>query len=223
LDTRINAKDFIVLLVLAILATTVSAFICSVLRLAHLPLVLISESAFCICFLLGYRRMGRSRRWPTLTDRFSPVSATAILAAVVCAACVVGMHYLLFRLLTPHGIPRSSAPSQFSRADGQLLAVVPVAVLLAPFVEELIFRGMLIDWLKRWMSKWAAGGVSSLLFAIAHASYFHGGVLAVVRFTDTLMLGVGASIFAIRCGSLRPSFVVHATYNLLVAALILQS
>jgi hypothetical protein len=219
----LRIRDFVLLSGIALLATIVSALVCSALRVPRLPLALIAESVFCVCFLLGYRRMARTRGWRTLADRFAPVSGTAILAAVVCAAYIVGMHYLLFRLLAPLGIPRASASTGFSSsARDQLLAVVPVAVLLAPFVEELIFRGMLIDWLRQWVSKWAAAALSSLLFALAHANYFHGGVLAVVRFTDTLLLGIGASIFAIRCGSLRPSFIVHAAYNLLVAALILQ-
>jgi membrane protease YdiL (CAAX protease family) len=77
--------------------------------------------------------------------------------------------------------------------------------LLAPVVEELVFRGLFFGWLAgRWGGRVAAG-VSSLVFAAAHLEPAH--ILLV------LPLGLLFGWLRWRTGSLLPSMVAHIVNN----------
>lgn len=57
-----------------------------------------------------------------------------------------------------------------STVSAGLLLIETIIMIVVAFVEELLFRGYLLNNLMQSMNKWVALGVSSLLFAI-----FHGG------------------------------------------------
>ncbi len=50
----------------------------------------------------------------------------------------------------------------------QTLVVLLTVCLLAPLVEEIVFRGFLQSWLARWLQPWAAVGVASVVFGLFH-------------------------------------------------------
>ena len=92
------------------------------------------------------------------------------------------------------------------------LAIAGV-VVLGPLSEELVFRGLLLDWLKQKMAVWRPALIISLLFAFLHNISFKDGAIGWIAFVVRFPLGLGASFFAIRYRSLRASFVMHATLN----------
>jgi len=79
-----------------------------------------------------------------------------------------------------------------------------VAVLIAPFVEEIFFRGLIMQsWALRWGVK--KGIVfSSILFSIMHLS---------PEFLDMFIGGIILSILFIKYQSLLISIIFHAIYN----------
>jgi len=85
-----------------------------------------------------------------------------------------------------------------------------LAVLAAPFLEELFFRGFLYPVLRR---VGAAFGVvvTALAFAAVHGTEYAWSVTAV-----TLLFGVGLvlTIARARSGSVVPGFLIHVGYNL---------
>ena len=85
--------------------------------------------------------------------------------------------------------------------------------LLVPFGEELIFRGVLYTWLRRWGVALAVV-VSSLIFGLAHFSI---GILL----PATILVGVVAALVYERSGSLWPAVAVHATNNTLIFSTLL--
>lgn len=86
-----------------------------------------------------------------------------------------------------------------SRSDILLLAV------LAPILEELFFRDLILRSLfHRLKNFWAALVISSLLFMVAHLTLYPGA----------LLLGFVCSILVLSCGSLWPAMVFHALSNL---------
>ncbi len=95
----------------------------------------------------------------------------------------------------------------------QLPLAIAVVVVLGPLSEELIFRGLLLDWLRQKMAVWPAALLISLLFAFLHDIGFKNEVVVWIAFAVRFLLGMGASFFAIRYRSLRASFVMHATLN----------
>lgn len=88
-----------------------------------------------------------------------------------------------------------------------------IAVTLAPFVEELVFRGFLFNALWRRMSFWPAALCSGLVFGMAHGQ---------VAGIAPLCAGgiVLATVYA-RTGSLWSSMISHGTFNAITLLLLL--
>lgn len=79
--------------------------------------------------------------------------------------------------------------------------------LLAPLGEELLFRGVLFGWLRRWGFVLAAI-ISAVVFGLAHG-------LNVV-FPAAIVLGLLNAYVYEKSGSIWPSVIAHATNNTLV-------
>lgn len=80
------------------------------------------------------------------------------------------------------------------------------AGVLAPLAEELIFRGILLPGLLRWMAAPASIFLSGLLFALAHGQP---GTLLTLWF-----LGIAAGYLTYKSGNLWPAVVFHLANNL---------
>ena len=110
--------------------------------------------------------------------------------------------------------PVSDSPSLTvlfgSDAIGVLLTVLMV-VLVGPFVEELLFRGVLLTALDERLGGLAAVLLSAPIFAVLHGSVW--------SFVPLTFLGVALGSLTLSRRSLWPAVVLHATYNgVLVAA-----
>ncbi len=102
----------------------------------------------------------------------------------------------------------------------QLLAALLLILLIAPLLEELLFRGLLQNWIKKHLGSKAALLLASLGFALFHISASHGaGNLSLVfsLFTFSCFLGF---IYE-RQQSLIASVVLHSTFNAVTALRIL--
>ncbi len=94
------------------------------------------------------------------------------------------------------------------------------AGLIAPFCEELLFRGLLLRSLARRVPALWAIALSALAFAAAHPLFDPSlGSLAVVP--ALFALGAVSGVVALRTGELSRSILLHVGFNLLttVAAL----
>jgi membrane protease YdiL (CAAX protease family)/ferredoxin len=97
-----------------------------------------------------------------------------------------------------------------SDATGVLLTVLMV-VLVGPFVEELLFRGVLLTALDERL-----GGLAAVLLSAPVFAVLHGSVWSLVPLT---FLGVALGSLTLSRRSLWPAVVLHAAYNgVLVAA-----
>lgn len=86
-------------------------------------------------------------------------------------------------------------------------------IIVAPFVEELIFRGVLQEWLTAKMPAFAAAFVASFAFAFYH--------LSIWAFVPNLILGLACGYLAHRRATLWPSIALHALYNATLFAAVL--
>ena len=95
---------------------------------------------------------------------------------------------------------------------GEVLAVG--AGVIAPVVEELLFRGMLLRALMRRMPAIPAIAVSGFTFGFVHwvLDPHFGTFIAVPALTA---VGVVSGLFAVRSGDLSKSIFLHAGFNLL--------
>ncbi|HEX7325569.1 MAG TPA: CPBP family intramembrane glutamic endopeptidase [Rhodanobacteraceae bacterium] len=93
-----------------------------------------------------------------------------------------------------------------------LLALLVVCV--APFVEELVFRGVLLSGLARRMPIAWAVVVSAVIFGCAHLPDFK---FAWYPIPALFLLGLLLAWLRVRTGSIWPSITAHATNNFIAA------
>jgi membrane protease YdiL (CAAX protease family) len=68
--------------------------------------------------------------------------------------------------------PDASTPEQVFDDAGPFLVVALAAIVMAPAIEEIFFRGFIFGGLQGRMGWVLAGAISSLLFALAHLSFY---------------------------------------------------
>jgi len=104
--------------------------------------------------------------------------------------------------IEPEGMKQAM---EISRGPGLFPISLFIMGLLAPVIEELVFRGLFFGWLAGRWGGGVAAGVSSLVFAAAHLEPTH--ILLV------LPLGLLFGWLRWRTGSLLPSMVAHIVNN----------
>src|SRR3546814_13072592 len=77
--------------------------------------------------------------------------------------------------------------------------------VLVPFIEEIIFRGLLFGWLRTHLPFLAAAPAAALLFAVAHQVWVLVPVLA--------FMGLVLAAVIERSGSLWPAIILHGVFN----------
>jgi membrane protease YdiL (CAAX protease family) len=215
LTPRVRLWDIFLLMIGAIIAEIAVVVPLHVFRPALFLTISVSVIVGSIWWLVGYQSLSRSRGWLSLLDRFSPVQGRVILAGVLGGLALLLIPWGIAEILDLEGIKIPDIPAQAVLPSHlrQLPLAIAGVVVLAPLSEELIFRGLLLDWLRQKMAVWPAALVISLLFALLHDISFKNGIVSWIAFAVRFLLGVGASFFAIRYRSLRPSFAMHATLN----------
>ncbi len=131
-----------------------------------------------------------SRGWDSVSRRFSGTRGNILLAGV---AGAVGLIIL-------------------ATAVNQVLTKLVVAVV-APLAEELMLRGLLLDWLRQKMPVVPAAVTISLFFALLHNNGLRSGATGWLVFGDRFLLGMATSFLALRYKTLRPGFVMHSSNN----------
>jgi membrane protease YdiL (CAAX protease family) len=95
------------------------------------------------------------------------------------------------------------------------LATLLVAVIVAPFCEEIFFRGYFFQGLRLRISIWLAVIVSAVIFGLAHGDL---GSLALL-----IVIGLALAIIRWRTRSLWPGMALHMFNNALGALIIFQA
>jgi membrane protease YdiL (CAAX protease family) len=180
----------------------------------YIPNVVLGASVYS-SWLFGYHWIASKRGWPSLRTRFAALRINVLLAgagsALLLIALVLGAAVVLqragFEIREPPTIP------YLPHGLAQLPLATALLVIIGPAVEELLFRGVLLDWLKQKLNVWAAALILSLVFSLLHNNGFKLGAIGILAFVDRFLLGLLTSAFAIRYRSLLASFVMHATLN----------
>lgn len=119
----------------------------------------------------------------------------------------------LLALLVPDLRGVAADNTSFLREEPAVVVVVVAlaAVAVAPVVEELLFRGLVLRGLMLRLGFWPAAVVSSALFGLLHAQGLSVEALPLVVATG--VFGVGLCVLARRTGRLGPGILVHALRN----------
>jgi membrane protease YdiL (CAAX protease family) len=97
-------------------------------------------------------------------------------------------------------------------AVGVVLLVL-VVVVLAPIIEELFFRGLLLRSLERRVGRWGALIISSLVFGAVH--------LQALQFLALTVIGLVLGWLTQHFGRLGPAIWAHVAFNGVATALLL--
>jgi membrane protease YdiL (CAAX protease family) len=146
-----------------------------------------------------------------LRFRFTSVVDLAVALVAWLAALIAGG--LLTAALTPLlGQPQSNTEALLGQSFDPLFVavIVPTVCLLAPFCEELLFRGALFGWLARYVPLPVSVVVTAGVFAGAH--------LLPTLFPVLFVFGLATTLVRARTDSTVNSFAMHATQNTFAVA-----
>ncbi|GAA3646090.1 CPBP family intramembrane glutamic endopeptidase [Microbacterium marinilacus] len=139
---------------------------------------------------------------------FHRVRAVWVLAGVGAGVACFFLSWPVSWLLDPL-FPGSDSVQQAYR-DATQLSLLSLAVtvflggVLTPIGEELLFRGLIANFLFRW-GPWVGVLSSAAIFAVAH------GVNAVMPVA--FVVGVATGVLLRASGSIWPAMIVHIVYN----------
>jgi len=147
--------------------------------------------------------IGLTPRWSDLG--WGPVVWLSALAAQVAAALVV----------VALGVPVASNTDAISDAAVDrtyIVSIVLTAVIAAPLVEEMVFRGVVLRGLHSRISLVPAVVVQALLFGLAHVDPVRGtGNVGLVAVLSSVGIALGGAAVLLR--RIGPSIVGHALFN----------
>jgi len=114
--------------------------------------------------------------------------------------------------------PRKPPVEQLLQYPSSAFLFAALGVFVAPFVEELIFRGFIYPVVERSLGKIVAVLTTALLFTGLHLGQLWGSWVSVA-----LILLVGTTLSTVRAStdSLKPSFIIHLSYNCTICLLFL--
>ncbi len=121
----------------------------------------------------------------------------------------------LIDVLFPEGPPEQGVSEITSGSDTlvEMLLIVGAVVVVAPVLEEVLFRGLLLSYLRRRMGPWPSVLISAGAFAMVHL--LDPNAIAVVP--GLFILGIVLAWVALRRGELSMSIFIHSGINLLAA------
>lgn len=131
-------------------------------------------------------------------------AAWSVLLGLGLVAPAVILASLLQLPATPADASRPARFLEFMLHPGLLLLK---AVVLAPLWEEIFYRGVILQLVRRYLSPVKALALSAVVFAVPHAGMGFGTA------TMALLIGVALGWVVIRTGSLYASALCHATVN----------
>lgn len=178
---------------------------------ADLGAILVAEAYLTLlaALLLAFR--GPAGLRDTLRFRFTSVVDVAAALFLWLIALILGG--LLTAALTPLlGQPQSNTVALLGQSFDPLFVavIVPTVCLLAPFCEELLFRGVLFGWLARYLPVPVSVIVIAVVFAGAH--------LLPTLFPVLFVFGLATTLVRARTDSTLNSFAMHATQNTFAVA-----
>jgi membrane protease YdiL (CAAX protease family) len=182
-----------------------------------LSVALLAVTVNGLCWIGGYQGLHASRGWDGVSRRFSSTRGKILLAGFAGAVGLIVLATAVSQILTWSGVIMAPLPtnSVLTGKLAQLPLVLLVVAVVGPLAEELMFRGLLLDWLRQKMPAVPAAVTISLIFALLHNNGLRSGATGWLVLGDRFLLGLATSFLALRYRTLLPGFVMHSSNNCL--------
>ena len=162
---------------------------------------------------------GRKPFWETLDFRW-PRHSSPLFATLLCALLALALLAVGWAVTTLWGGSKTQLDALVESSMYARVATALVAVVTAPLVEELIYRGVLYSALERAAGRVISIVAVSLLFSGVHVLQYSqniGVILVITILSFTLTLSRAYT------GSLIPPFLIHLVFNGIQALFIILS
>jgi membrane protease YdiL (CAAX protease family) len=140
---------------------------------------------------------------------FRPLSGNAIYLPAVGFLAALGILLAYTQVVDLLGlerlVPRNNAPKGAFDSTTSTVLFGALAIFVAPFAEEVIFRGFLLGGLQRWFPTWSAVLISGVLFGAVHAEL---GVIIPIA-----LIGIVLAVVYLRANSIFASMGTHFIFN----------
>jgi uncharacterized protein len=178
-----------------------------------LAVTLMMQLAGFVAAWLVVTRVGRRPFWRTLGWGWIP--QFKLVHAIGLAFLMLGVAVLFERIL-PH---KETDMEKFLKMGIEIrIMVAALAVLTAPLIEEIVYRGVVYSGVEGLMGKGAAVTIVTLLFALVHAPQYWGSFAAMAAI---LSLSFVLTLLRAWTGKLLPCVATHLVYNGIQAAILL--
>jgi CAAX protease family protein len=164
------------------------------------------------------KRYGTGNLAGDLGLRFSPHDAAGGLATAVSARALAGAAGIVVLALTGGRIDNTDIQFDvFENNDAALHLAIVSAVFIAPFVEEIFFRGLLQRALIQWVGVPAGIVAQAALFALPHIQFDAAASQNATLLTAIVVAGAVFGIVYQMTGRLGTSIVGHSLFNLVAS------
>lgn len=145
--------------------------------------------------------------------KWNPVSGqNYALVALLSLSAIITLNFLI-NVLIPKELAQDAANYAVMMTSGGLFINILLVVLVGPFTEELLVRGLMTSRMMGRLPLWAVIAVPALIFGFGHAA---GGMIQVI---GTIMTGLVMSLVFVWTNSMRASVLAHMLNNLVAAFL----
>lgn len=90
--------------------------------------------------------------------------------------------------------------------EGSAAAIIVSTMIMAPFIEEIIFRGLMLSRLRKGMPDVVAVLICALIFGLAHGQ--------ILWMTYAFGLGIVLGLVAVKSDSVIPGLILHMVFNI---------
>jgi len=147
--------------------------------------------------------VGLSARWADVG--WGPLTWLSCVVAQVMVAAIVLAADIPFESNT-EGV------SDLRGDRGYVIALLVLAVIAAPVVEEIVFRGLVLRGLRSALPAWLAVGTQGVLFGVVHYDPARGaGNIGLMMILGAAGVVLGGACYLLR--RLAPSMIAHAIIN----------
>jgi membrane protease YdiL (CAAX protease family) len=166
--------------------------------------VVLLVAAFAITMLVMHRRLRGQIGSYFPTPRARPlVFLAAMIGGIGLLSLLQPVEGFLLKLIPMPRFLKSTFDIIVNPND--LLGSLLLAAIVAPLIEEILFRGLILQGFVRNYGAFHGLMLSSLLFGIVHFNPY--------QFVAGFILGLFIGLLFVRTGSILPGLLVHVLYN----------